>query len=351
MNTEWWLESATAPDEPALQRARERQLSLTKPPGSLGRLEEVACTIAAMQANDVPALDRISIVVFAADHGVAEEGVSAFPQAVTAEMVRNFARGGAAISVLARELGATLAVVNAGTVSPLEALEGVTDARVAAGTRNFVRYDAMSKDELARALQAGNEAAEKACADQSQLFIAGEMGIANTTSATAVAAALLSMDARELVGPGTGLDAGGMAHKAELINQALAYHGLDPEQPLDILRRIGGFEIAAIVGVYMRCAQLGISILVDGFITSAAAMIACAINPSVRPWMLFSHASAEPGHRLMMRHLDARPLFDLDMRLGEGSGAAVAVPMLRLALALHNGMATFAEAGVSEKGA
>jgi len=339
------------PDEPSLQRARERQMNLTKPPGSLGRLEDVACAIAAMQACDAPTLDRISIVVFAADHGVAEEGVSAFPQAVTAEMVRNFARGGAAISILARELGATLAVVNVGTVSSLEVLEGVTDARVAAGTRNFSRYDAMSREQLARALLAGFDAVEQARADRTQLFIAGEMGIANTTSATALAAALLSVDARELTGPGTGLDADGMARKAELINQALLYHALSPRQPVDILCRMGGFEIAAMVGAYIRCAQSGVPILVDGFIAGAAAMVACGINASVRPWMLFAHASAEPGHRLMMQHLRAKPLLDLDMRLGEGSGAAVVVPMLRLALALHNGMATFAEAGVSEKGA
>ncbi|HXH03372.1 MAG TPA: nicotinate-nucleotide--dimethylbenzimidazole phosphoribosyltransferase [Candidatus Competibacteraceae bacterium] len=341
-----WLNLAIATPDPAAEAAaRARQDQLTKPPGSLGRLEALAIRLAALQRRERPAVERVRIVVFAGDHGVVAEGVSAFPQAVTAEMVRNFARGGAAISVLARQHGATLEVVNAGTVSPLEPLPGVVDRRVGPGTANFAVEPAMSAEQCAQALSAGAEAAERAHEAGAELFIGGEMGIGNTTAAAALGCALLGLSAAALAGPGTGLDAAGVSRKAAVIERALALHA--GGTPLELLCRLGGFEIAALAGAYIRCAQLGIPVLVDGFITTAAALAALRLRPEIAPWLLYGHASAEPGHRRLLAALGAQPLVELDMRLGEGSGAATALPILRAACALHNGMATFAEAGVS----
>ena len=347
MTRHWFDDPIPALDAAVLAAARARQLQLTKPPGSLGRLEELGVTLAAMQGQQHPQLDKVWISVFAADHGVVAEGVSAFPQVVTAEMVRNFARGGAAISVLAREWNARLEVVNVGTVQPLEDLPGVLDARIGPGTANFVHEPAMSLEQLHDALEAGREAAERAAIGGAQLFIGGEMGIGNTTSAAAVACSLLGLPAAQLAGPGTGLDADGVAHKSLVIERALAKQRSD--QPLIALQRLGGFEIAALTGVYLRCAQLNLPALVDGFITTAAALAAVRFRPELADWLFYSHCSAEPGHRRLLQALEARPLLDLGMRLGEGSGAAVAMPLLRAAAALHARMATFAEAGVSQK--
>lgn len=340
-------------DDARCQAARVRQARLTKPPGSLGRLEDIAIRLAGMQVATVLSLDRVRITVFAADHGVCAEGVSTFPQAVTVEMVRNFARGGAAINVLARALGATLEVVNVGTVADPGSLPGVIDRRVAPGTSNFCREPAMTAEQLNAGLGVGRDAAERAHAATVQIFIGGEMGIANTTAASALACALMGLPADALVGPGTGLDARGVTHKARVVEAALAHHrpaiGAGHATPIAALRCLGGFEIAALVGAFVRCAQLGVPVLVDGFIASVAALLATRMNASAAAWYFYAHHSAEPGHAHVLRALDAQPLLNLGMRLGEGSGAAAAVPLLRLACALHNEMATFAEAGVSGK--
>lgn len=356
MATDWLAQPCASLNETARAAALARQGQLTKPPGSLGRLEEIAVRFAAWQGVEKPELDRVHISIFAADHGVAEEGVSLFPQAVTAEMVRNFARGGAAISVLARQLNATLEVINLGTVSVVEPLDNVRDERIAAGTANFARQPAMSVAQCAAALQAGRNAALRAKQRGVQLFIGGEMGIANTTSASAIACALLSAAPESLAGPGTGLDSAGVTHKAAVIKRALELHGLLPSPAnargvwtLEVLRAVGGFEIAGLAGAYIAAAQNGVPVLVDGFISSVAALVAVRINPAVRAWLLFAHTSAEPGHQRVLDALEAQPLLQLGMRLGEGSGAAAAVPLLQLACALHCGMATFAEAGVSEQ--
>jgi nicotinate-nucleotide--dimethylbenzimidazole phosphoribosyltransferase len=345
MNDTWLYDSIPVLDATYLEAAKARQAQLTKPPGSLGRLEELAVTLAAVQQTRQPALERVRIVVFAADHGVVEEGVSAFPQAVTAEMVRNFARGGAAISVLARQWGAELEVVNVGTVQALEALPGVLDRRVGPGTANFLHEPALTPVQLSAALAAGREAAERAAAAQAQLFIGGEMGIGNTTAAAAVGCTLLDLPGAALAGPGTGLDADGVHNKAQVIDRSLVRQRTS--DPLEALLRLGGFEIAALSGAYLRCGQLRIPVLVDGFITTVAALVAVRLQPQLAPWLLYAHCSAEPGHRLLLEALNAEPLLNLGMRLGEGSGAAVALPLLRAAVALHGGMATFAEAGVS----
>ncbi len=349
MNTDWLKKSARPINGDWYVDAKFKQDHLTKPPGSLGRLEEVAIKMSALHGCARPSVDNIQIVVFAGDHGIAEENVSAFPQAVTVEMVRNFSAGGAAISVLAKELGADLEVINTGTASEHEELESVIVERVAAATKNFSQQPAMTAEECAQALNIGQQAVIRAKGNHADIFIAGEMGIANTTSATAIACALLGEPAENIVGPGTGLDEDGIKHKAAVINQSLLLHQAQLNTPLEILQTLGGFEIAAITGAYIACAQRGLPILVDGFIASVAALLAIKILPAARQWMLFSHVSAEPGHQKIMQAMKAEPLLDLGMRLGEGSGAAVAVAIIRLACRLHTGMATFSQAGVSAK--
>ncbi len=349
MESNWLTQPCAALNESSRDAALARQGQLTKPPGALGQLEAIAVQLAALQAAAQPQVERVHISVFAADHGVAAEGVSAFPQAVTAEMVRNFARGGAAISVMAKQLNATLEVINLGTVSVVEPLANVRDERINAGTANFAQGPAMTEAQLAQALQAGRAAVLRAKQNGAHLFIGGEMGIANTTAASAIACALLQTAPALLAGPGTGLDSNGVAHKARVIEQALAKHQLTQSDPLSVLRHVGGFEIAGLCGAYIAAAQQGLPVLVDGFISTVAALAAVRINPDVRNWLLFGHTSAEPGHQRVLAALDAQPVLQLGMRLGEGSGAAMAVHILQLACALHNGMATFAEAGVSEK--
>lgn len=345
----WLNDPVQDVNEQAREQAKSRQGILTKPPGSLGRLEDLAVMLAGLQGRENPQIEKIYIAVFAGDHGVADENVSAFPQAVTGEMVKNFARGGAAISVLAKQLNATLEVFNMGTVGELESMEGVFDRRVAAGTANMAKQPAMSDAQLQKALDAGREAAQRARDMGAELFIAGDMGIANTTAATAIACALLNLTPSQLAGPGTGLDETGVLRKVRVLDETLALHKLDPHSPLDVLRCVGGFEIAAMTGAYVACAQMGIPVLVDGFIATSAALAAVRANAGVGLWTFLSHASAEPGHKLMVQSMGADPLLDLGMRLGEGSGAAVTVPLLQMACALHNSMATFAEAGVSGK--
>ncbi|WP_211234556.1 nicotinate-nucleotide--dimethylbenzimidazole phosphoribosyltransferase [Solimonas soli] len=351
----WLHDAIRAPDAASAQAARERQAQLTKPPGSLGALEEIAVRLAALQRRVRPRMERVWISVFAADHGVAADGVSAFPQAVTAQMIANIAgsstHGGAAISVLAQALGAPLEVIDLGTVGASLALPRVRDERIAPQTGHLAREAAMSAAQLAQALGSGRAAAQRAHAAGAELFIGGDMGIANTTSATALACALLGIAPRELAGPGTGLDAAGVARKVTVIERALALHAAALDDPREVLRRLGGFEIAALAGSFIACAQLGVPVLVDGFIAGSAALVATRLAPACAPWLLYGHRSAEPGHLRILEALAARPLLDIGMRLGEGSGAAVAVPLLRAACALHAQMATFGEAGVAGRDA
>lgn len=349
MSLEWLQHAARGIDAAAAEAALARQDTLTKPRGALGELERLATTLAGLQGTACPALDRVRICVFAADHGIAAAGVSAYPQAVTGEMVRNFAGGGAAISVLARELGATLDVVHLGTVNDPGVIAGVRRAWIAPSTANFLDAAAMDETQFAQALQAGRDSVDTAAAQRTQLLVGGEMGIGNTTAATALACALIDASPHELAGAGTGLDAAGIRRKADIVAHAVAYHRAFTYDPREALRRLGGFEIAALAGAYIAAAQHGIPVLVDGFIASVAALAAVAIRPDCRPWLLFAHRSAETGHSRVLDALDAVPLLDLGLRLGEGSGAAVAVPLLRLACALHAGMATFAQAGVTDK--
>lgn len=349
MNLHDWQTIKVAPlDEASREAALAYQQTLTKPPGSLGQLEQIAVDMAAMQAQFKPQCDKVAITIFAADHGVAAQGVSAFPQEVTAQMVLNFASGGAAVAVLAKQLSAAFEVVNLGTVAPtLHA--NVINSPIAAGTADMVQKSAMTEVELLQALAAGAEAIERALSSEADLFIAGEMGIANTTSASALMAKCLGLDGEAVAGPGTGIVEEVLRHKADVIDQALQRHSTVSTAPLQVLQVLGGFEIAAMVGAYLQAAQKGLTVLVDGVISSAAAYLACQVNPDVRHWMLFGHQSAEPLHQRILTELKAQPLLNLGMRLGEGSGAAMAVTIIQQALALHADMATFAAAGVSDK--
>lgn len=348
MNDSWWLKPAQAMNVPMREAALARQQQLTKPAGSLAQLERLAVRLAGLQGREKPAADRLWIAIFAGDHGVVAEGVSAYPQEVTGQMLHNFVNGGAAISVLARQLAAQLDVVDLGTVAPMD-LPGVRHLRLGAGTANFVQAPAMTEEQGRAALQAGRDSVLRAREAGTELFVGGEMGIGNTTAASAVACSLLECPAQLLVGPGTGLNADGIRHKTQVIERGLALHAEHAGDPLHSLFCLGGFEIAALVGAYLACAQQGIVVLVDGFICSVAALVAVRLNPSCREWLLFGHRGAEPGHRHLLETLSAEPLLDLGLRLGEGSGAALAVPLVRMACELHNGMATFAEAAVADR--
>lgn len=349
MNHSWWLDPCKPVDTQVWEQATARQQQLTKPTGSLGRLESVAVQLAGLQGQVKPNLERLWIAIFAGDHGVVAEGVSAYPQEVTGQMLLNFVSGGAAISVLARQLGASLEVVDLGTVTPSLDLPGVRHLNVGPGTANFAQGPAMTVSQGERALHAGRDSVARAVAAGTQLFIGGEMGIGNTTAASALACALLKCPLAHLVGPGTGLDAAGVSRKAQVIERALALHAAQGHDPLQTLFNLGGFEIVALVGAYLASAQQGVAVLVDGFICSVAALVAVQLNPACRPWLLFGHRGAEPGHRHVLETLGAEPLLDLGLRLGEGSGAALAVPLLRLACDLHGQMATFAEAAVADR--
>lgn len=349
MKTPWWLTPCKPVDRDMQAAAAEHQQQLTKPAGSLGQLEELAVRMAGLQGRLKPRVDHVWIAIFAGDHGIVAEGVSAYPQAVTGQMLHNFVSGGAAISVLARQLGAQLDVVDLGTVTPMLNLAGVRHLQLGAGTANFATGPAMTDAQGLQALQAGRDSVLRAKAQGSELFLGGEMGIGNTASASAVASALLNCPASRLTGPGTGLNAAEVSHKARVIEQALALHAGHLDDPLQTLFRLGGFEIAALVGAYVACAQEGIVALVDGFICTVAAMVAVRLSPACSEWLIYSHRGAELGHQHVLESLQAEPLLDLGLRLGEGSGAALAVPLVRLACDLHGQMATFAEAAVADR--
>ncbi|GAA0424152.1 nicotinate-nucleotide--dimethylbenzimidazole phosphoribosyltransferase [Cocleimonas flava] len=327
--------------------AIERQSQLTKPPGSLGELENIAIRLADLQQTKIPSASDISIAVFAADHGIAKEGVSAFPQEVTAQMVMNFLSGGAAISVLAKQLNANLEIVDVGILTPLPEQSGLIIERAGAGTENAINGPAMTEDQLEIALTAGHHVIERATERDAKIFIGGEMGIANTTSASALYCALLGLTPEETTGAGTGLDDAGIQHKTKVVEQIIKTHHKWGGDTKALLQHMGGFEIAALTGAYIHAAQNGLAIIVDGFISSVAALCSVKINPSVNDYLFFSHLSAEHGHQIVLESLKQKPLLDLGMRLGEGSGAAVAANLLISACTLHNQMATFAEAAVA----
>jgi nicotinate-nucleotide--dimethylbenzimidazole phosphoribosyltransferase len=320
----------------------------TKPRGSLGRLEEIAARLASMYRMADPELPAKAVVVMAADHGVAEEGVSAYPSDVTGQMVRNFAAGGAAINVLARQQDARLIVVDMGVKAPLDGLAEVRSRRLGPGTANFAHGAAMSRETAIRALEIGIGLAAEFHQAGIRLIAVGDMGIANTTAASAIAAATLGLPSAEVTGRGTGVDDARLRAKVAIIEQALAVNKPDATDPLDVLAKLGGFEIAGLAGVMLGAAAHKVPVVLDGFITGAAALVAAGLCPVVREYLIASHRSAEPGHVYILRHLGLRPLFDLEMRLGEGTGAVLALNLLEASLRILREMATFASAGVTD---
>ncbi|WP_192454256.1 nicotinate-nucleotide--dimethylbenzimidazole phosphoribosyltransferase [Acinetobacter oleivorans] len=344
----WWLESVQQPNLDAKQQAEQHQLQLTKPTGALGDLELIAVKLASLQSNAHPQVSHPWIAIFAGDHGVVEENISAYPQAVTRQMLQNFTTGGAAISVIAKYHQAHLQVIDCGTVGEAYEYVGVERHCIRAGTANFAKQAAMNADECRAALELGKNSVDTAKADGADIYIAGEMGIGNTCSASALACLLLNDTAEQLTGVGTGIGADQLRHKIEVIEQAIELHHKHVTgDAFKTLCAVGGLEIAAIVGAYIRCAQMGLPIIVDGFISSVAALCAVRMNPKVRDWMLFGHQSAEYGHRRILQELNAEPILKMNLRLGEGSGAGTALSLVKMACVLHNQMATFAQAAVS----
>ncbi|HTA70948.1 MAG TPA: nicotinate-nucleotide--dimethylbenzimidazole phosphoribosyltransferase [Bryobacteraceae bacterium] len=343
------LRSIQPVDVAFIEKARARQLELTKPPASLGRLEEIANRIAAIQVTLSPSVDRSRILLFAADHGVCAEGVNPYPQAVTAQMVANFLRGGAAINAIARSVRAELEIVDAGVALDIPGEGRLIRRPIARGTKNFCVEPAMSREQASAAITMGAEMAERAVADGCRLLGIGEMGIGNTTAASALTAALTGLSAVSVTGVGTGADDACLLRKRSAIERALALHGPWIDGPLDMLARLGGFEIGAMCGCCLGAAANRCALLVDGFIATAAAALAVRFDPRVKNYLFAAHLSTEPGHAPLLQIIGQRPLLDLEMRLGEGTGAALAIPVVRSAVEAFTGMATFASAAVSER--
>ena len=336
-------------DESAMQAARARQDQLTKPRGSVGRLEELSIQLAGMKAAPFASVERKAVIVMAADHGVAMEGVSAYPAEVTAQMVLNFLRGGAAINSLARQAGARVTVVDIGVATQFESLPGLTQRKVMCGTRNLAQGSAMRREEAEQALQVGVDVLHEEAAHGLDIVATGDMGIGNTTPSSAIAAVMTGLPVSQVVGRGTGIDDQGLERKIKVIQQALAINHPDPNDAMDVLHKVGGLEIAGLAGVMIAAASHRIPVVVDGFISTAAAMIAVGLAPGVREYLISAHQSVEVGHQAMLKHLKLKPLLDLNLRLGEGTGAALAFHLIEAATRILREMATFDEAGVSDK--
>jgi nicotinate-nucleotide--dimethylbenzimidazole phosphoribosyltransferase len=338
--------AVVVPDARLTVAARQRLDSLTKPRGSLGRLEELAARVVLITGDPMPRVDAPVIFTLAGDHGVATEGVSAYPQAVTAQMVENFARGGAGVNVLARHVGARVVVADVGVAAPLADDLGIVRCRVAAGTRSITAGPAMTRAEAMEAIAAGAALVEEAAPD---CVGTGEMGIGNTTSASALTAALTGADPGMITGRGTGVTDDVWIRKVEAVRRALAVNRPDAGDPLGVLAALGGFEIAGLVGVVLAGAARRVPVVLDGFIATAAALVAARLAPAARDYLIAAHRSAEPGHVRLLEALGLTPYLELGMRLGEGTGAALGIGLLRAALACYREMATFKEAGVSER--
>lgn len=336
-------------DEEAMKAARERLDRLTKPPGSLGKLEKLAVQLAGITGEADPGKLKKAVVVMAGDHGVCEEGVSAYPAAVTPQMVLKFLDGGAAINVLARQTGADVVCVDIGVNAEL-AHERLVAGKIRRGTGNMTRELAMTREEAVRAIVFGIELAGRLNAEQGyRLFATGEMGIGNTTPSAAMLAVFTGTDAEETAGRGTGLDDAGVANKRDVIRRAIALHRPDARDALDVLSKVGGLEIAGLAGLIIGAAANGCPIVVDGFISSVAALTACRLAPGIRPYLIPSHLSEEHGHSKTLEALGLEALLRLDMRLGEGTGAALAFPLIDAAGNVLREMATFESAGVSRE--
>ena len=343
------IEQIRSADEEVRRQTQSRLDRLTKPLGSLGRLEELAVWYAGITGDVQPKVPRSAVIVFAADHGVVQEGVSAYPSAVTAQMIVNFLRGGAGVNVLASHVGADVQVVDIGVAHEFGALPGLLSHKMAHGTRNFLREPAMRREEAIRAMEVGIALARQASERGVGLLGTGDMGIGNTTPSAAITAVMTGKPAAEVTGRGTGINDVTWARKVSVIEQALGRHAPDPNDPLDVLAKIGGYEIAGLAGLILGGAAMRMPVVLDGFIAGAAALIAVGLQPSCRDVLIASHRSVECGHQAILARLGLRPLFDLDLRLGEGTGACLAIGLIQAAIKVLTQMATFDEAGVSKK--
>ncbi len=335
-------------DRGAMAEARTRQNQLTKPWGSLGRLEELSIQLAGIQGKPIPQVRHKAIITMAGDHGVVAEGVSLFTQEVTAQMVYNFLSGGAGINVIARQVGARVIVVDMGVAVELEPSPQLLSRKVAFGTQNMSLGPAMTSEQAVKAIETGIEVVTTEVARGLDIVGTGDMGIGNTTASSAICAVMTGKPVAEVTGRGTGIADRQLEHKVEVIEKALAVNRPDPEQPLDVLARVGGFEIGGLVGVMLAAAAHRIPVVIDGFISGAAALIATALSPELKDFLIAAHVSAEAGHQLLLRHLGLKPLLDLGMRLGEGTGAALGIFLADVAAKVLAEMSTFAEARVSE---
>jgi nicotinate-nucleotide--dimethylbenzimidazole phosphoribosyltransferase len=343
------LSSIVAPPADRAEAARQHLDGLTKPPGSLGRLEEIALRLAVLRGGP-PRIEHPAIFTFAADHGVVSEGVSAYPQVVTAQMVENFLRGGAAVNVLARQAGARVIVADFGVANPIGRSPELISRPIAAGTANMAVGPAMTRVQAVHALEAGARLALEAIDAGVDLLGTGEMGIGNTTAASAITAAITGEAPERVTGRGTGVDDASLARKISVVTRALAVNAPDPRDGLDVLAKVGGFEIAGLVGVILAGAARRVPVALDGFIAGAAGLVAVALAPAARPALFAAHRSVEPGHAAVLAHLGLVPYLDLGMRLGEGTGAALFIHLARAAALVWNEMASFKSAGVSGRG-
>ncbi|MDO9350452.1 MAG: nicotinate-nucleotide--dimethylbenzimidazole phosphoribosyltransferase [Deltaproteobacteria bacterium] len=336
-------------DEKAMAEARTRQDNLTKPQGSLGQLESLSIRVAGIKGNPRPQILHKVIFTLAGDHGVTKEGVSAYPSEVTPQMVYNFLRGGAGINVLARLVGARVVVADLGVASKMEKHRDLVDKKVAIGTQNMAKGPAMSREEAIRSIEAGIELVEDALPKGLDILGTGDMGIGNTTPSSAITAVFTGADITTVTGRGTGLNDEGLRGKVKVIQKALEINRPDPRDAIDVLSKVGGFEIGGIAGVILAGARYKIPVVIDGFISGAAALIATSLAPQVKPYLIAAHQSVEQGHKIILEYLGLKPLLNLDLRLGEGTGAALGIFLVEASLKVLNEMATFAEAGVSEK--
>lgn len=330
--------------------ARVRQGSLTKPSGSLGRLEDLSIQLSGIAGSLSPSVARKAVIVMAGDHGVARRGVSAYLPEVTSQMVHNFLAGGAAVNVLARQAGARVRVVDVGVACELGTMSGLVNRKVAFGTADITMGPAMTASQAMRAIEAGLDSVTEEFDAGLDLLATGEMGIGNTTSSSAIIAAIGGLPAESVAGRGTGVDDEGLSRKIEAIETALALNQPDPTDPFDVLCKLGGLEIAGLVGVILGAALRRVPVLIDGFISGAAALIAAGLAPRVTAYVIAAHRSVEVGHRFILDRLGLRPLLDLDLQLGEGTGAVLAFHVIEASTRILNEMATFEEAGVSAKG-
>jgi len=336
-------------DKESAKKARFHQDNLTKPQGSLGALEDLAVKLAAIYRNPLPAIPSRASLLFAADHGVVEEGVSAYPQEVTLQMLQNFVNGGAGINVFCRFIGAELFVVDVGVAGDLPLNEAVINRKIAYGTENFTKGPAMSEEEALLAIETGMDIADKAIKEGAQLLATGEMGIGNTTSSAAITALYSNFPIERIVGKGSGLDDKGIEDKISAIKRGIEVNQPDPRDPLDVLQKIGGLEIGAMMGVFLKGAMKSIPVVMDGLISTVAALLAFKLNPLVAEYLIAGHLSEEPSHALLLKMLDLEPLLRLKMRLGEGTGAVLSFSLIDASLKIMQEMATFEEAGVSNK--